>query len=204
MHVMRTLGLVLLVAGLCLRNVLLLLAGLGLLAYELAGAIMGRPSIVLTDDPPPPEAEEEEHDGSDARAVPPTAAPEPTAVAPAEPAPHATSSHGSRSAGLQTTMPVADDRLPHTTEGSGERSFVHIPLYLEDAAAFDPHGLDVAFAAESSTRNAVNLPLHHGDARVEFVQFLNEGRGSCRKDHWMVQTDAAVPVREGGGASTST
>ena len=207
MYVVRALGLVLLVAGLCLRNVLLLLAGLGLLAYELAGAIMGKPSIVLADDTSTPG--EEQHDGGptcarpDARAVPPTAVPEPAAAEPAEPAPRATSNHSS-STGVHAPTPVPDDRIPHTTEGSGEQSFVHIPLYLEDAAAFEPHGLDVAFAAESSTRNAVNLPLHHGDARVEFVQFLNEGHGPCRKDHWMVHTDAAVPPREGGGASTST
>ncbi len=107
----------------------------------------------------------------------------------------------------RVSAPV-DDRRPRVVEPlSVPNSFVHIPLYQE-TFPYEKQQLDVAFA-ELADRSAVDPALQHSDKRVEFVQFLNEGKGPCRKDHWRVQAAGLPPptrvdsTDEGGGSTIS-
>lgn len=142
----------LLLLGVALGNLLLLLAGLGLLAYSFTASVPAAAYVGLPEVPERPPA-----------VAAPTAMPE-------------------------------DARQPQVASSTGAQeptppgSFVHVPLYQE-TFPYERQALDAAYVQEAITRNAVDPPLHHGDKRVEFIQFLNEGKGPCRKDHWMVQAD---------------
>jgi hypothetical protein len=101
--------------------------------------------------------------------------------------------------------PPVDARAARKSESAEAHSFVHIPLYQE-TFPYEKQPLDIAYS-QISMRNAVDPALLSGSQRVEFVQFLNEGKGPCRKDHWMVQAEelppVPVPEPEGGGATIS-
>ena len=103
------------------------------------------------------------------------------------------------------TVGLVDNRQPQVeAPAHGARSFVHIPLYQE-TFPYEKQAMDMAYA-DLATRNAVDPTLQHSDKRVEFIQYLNEGKGPCQKDHWMVQAeDLPPPTRvesDDGGAAT--
>ena len=155
MDLLSMLAVLLLLLGVALGNLLLLLAGLGLLVYGVVAQPEAPDYVGL------PEAPER----------PPAVAP-PTVVSAATPDPR------------QPQVATSDGMQEPTPSGS----FVHVPLYQE-TFPYERQALDAAYVQEAITRNAVDPPLEHGNKRVEFIQFLNEGKGPCRKDHWMVQVD---------------
>ena len=186
--------------GMVLGNVLLLAIGVAILAYWVCS-----PDAILLAETSPTTAP-----GTSAPAATGTSAPAATGTsAPAVPGTSAPAATGtSAPAATGTSMPI-DNRQPQVEAPThGARSFVHIPLYQE-TFPYEKQAMDMAYA-DLATRNAVDKTLQHSDKRVEFIQYLNEGKGPCQKDHWMVQVEdlppptrvEAVPDDNGGGGST--
>jgi hypothetical protein len=93
-----------------------------------------------------------------------------------------------------------DDRVPQratspTLNGTPARAFVHVPLYQETV----PYE-ELDLHTQTAARNAVDPAVESSAQRIEYVQYLNAGKGSCRKDHWMVQVEDGGA---GGGVTSS-